>query len=76
MKKIKEIINYDSSIIESSNYEYETQTLIITFKGGSMYQYNGVSVDDYVKFSTSDSVGSEFNKTVSKNYSYEKIETV
>lgn len=74
MKKTTENVNYDSSTIESSSYDFKSQTLYVIFKGDAMYRYDGVTEDDYIKFSTSDSVGAEFNKTISKVYPFEKIE--
>jgi hypothetical protein len=74
MRKTTETIAYDSSTIEASSYDFKTQSLCVIFKGDAMYRYDGVTEEDYVKFSTSDSVGAEFNKTISKVYPFEKIE--
>lgn len=74
MRKTTETIAYDSSTIEASSYDFKTQSLCVIFKGDAMYRYDGVTEDDYVKFSTSDSVGAEFNKSISKVYPFEKIE--
>ena len=74
MRKTTETIAYDSSTIEASSYDFKTQSLCVIFKGDAMYRYDGVTEDDYIKFSTSDSVGAEFNKSISKVYPFEKIE--
>ena len=74
MRKTTETTAYDSSTIEASSYDFKTQSLCVIFKGDAIYRYDVVTEDDYIKFSTSDSVGAEFNKTISKVYPFEKIE--
>ena len=73
MKKLTEIINYDSSTVMSSSYQFDKKELIVEFRGGSKYQFENVDLVDYQEFSTSDSVGKSFNEYIRK-YNGKKIE--
>jgi hypothetical protein len=63
----------ESSMIDSSNYNPETNELIVTFKGGSSYSFNGVVTEDYQAFSESESAGKAFNQYIRK-YNGLKVE--
>jgi hypothetical protein len=56
-----------SSNLVSVGYEEETQTLEIEFKNGSVYQYAGVSLDEFSSFMNADSKGAYFNARI-KHY--------
>lgn len=64
---------YDSSLVKGSLYNYKEKTLIVEFSG-SKYQYNGVELEDYINFSTSDSQGTALNKFIKGKYDFEKLD--
>jgi len=66
---------YDSSLVRESVYEYETNKLTIEF-ASAMYEYVGVSVEDYNSFVNADSQGKALNEIIKGKYEFKKIETV
>jgi hypothetical protein len=73
MKKIAETINYNSSTIESSTYQFDKKDLVVEFRGGTKYYFENVDHSDYLEFSTSDSVGRSFNEYIRK-YNGKRVE--
>ena len=70
----KLIINeYDSSNLKKSEYNTETNELIIEFKKGGKYSYDNVPISIFTKMRKSESQGSYFSKNISKNYKYHKL---
>ena len=65
----------DSSNIIKSEYNENGKSLVLTFKGGTRYQYEGVLHRDYVRFEVSESQGSVFNKTMRK-YTHNKLDNI
>jgi hypothetical protein len=53
-------------MIGSSNYNLDTNELIITFKGGASYSFKDVLTEDYQAFTTSESAGKAFNQYIRK----------
>lgn len=66
-------INIISSTIKSIGYDIKTRILEVEFVRGAIYQYKTVDYIDVVCLLFADSIGSYFNKNISKNYSYEEI---
>lgn len=64
--KNTEICIYESSMIHSSNYDFNTKTLKVEFRGGKTYVYNTVDVEDYLAFSNAKSTGQSFNDYIRK----------
>lgn len=60
------ITHTESSMIDSSNYNPETNELIVTFKGGSSYSFKGVLTEDYQAFTEAESAGKAFNQYIRK----------
>jgi hypothetical protein len=73
MKKQTEICHYESSMISSSFYNFESGKLLVEFNGGALYEFLNVSLDDYRSFSESDSVGKAFNSHI-RQYNGIKVE--
>jgi hypothetical protein len=73
MKKITETINYESSSVTKSTYDFTSRDLIVEFVGGGSYGYEDVELSDYIEFSTSDSVGKAFNSFI-RQYKGQKLE--
>lgn len=68
---------YDSSNILASKYDTANKTLIVIFKNGGQYQYQGVSYTDYYNLENSESQGSVFNSSIRKNYpNFQKLESI
>lgn len=69
------IINVDvtSSNIKNANYNTETEVLTITFNNGSIYEYNKVPWETFVKFRMSESQGKFFNTSISRTFEYKRI---
>jgi hypothetical protein len=64
MKKSSETVIYDSSTVESSVYDFVKKDLLVEFKGGAKYYFEGVSNEDYLSFSTADSIGRSFSEFI------------
>lgn len=63
MKRTETCI-YESSTVDTSQYDYKHKTLIVTFKGGSQYLYEQIDEETYTKFSTADSQGKALNEYI------------
>jgi hypothetical protein len=72
MKKIIETINYESSSVAKSTYDFTSRDLTVEFVGGASYGYEDVELDDYLQFSTSDSIGKAFNSWI-RQYKGQKL---
>jgi hypothetical protein len=66
MKKKTEICIYESSMILSSNFNFDTHELRVEFKGGTIYQFENVELEDYLAFSNGESIGKSFNEYIRK----------
>jgi hypothetical protein len=62
-----------SSNISAIGYETETQTLEIEFLSGGVYQYAGVSVEEYEALMNADSKGKYFHANIKNRYSFTKL---
>lgn len=62
-----------SSNIGAIGYEAETQTLEVEFLNGSIYQYAGVSVEEYEAMMNGDSKGKYLNANIKGRYSFTKL---
>lgn len=62
-----------SSNIAAVGYESETETLEVEFLSGAVYEYKNVPDAVYDQFINASSLGSFFNREISKVYAYEKI---
>jgi len=68
------IINeVESSNVIYSIYDTATKKLLVTFKNGTQYEYEGVPHQAYTKFRMAESQGSFFNKEISKKYVFSKV---
>lgn len=76
--KIDKIWYQSSNILYSEclDNENDLKTLIVVFKGGGTYQYNGVDVNDYVMFvhgGLDGSNGKALNKFIKPKCEFEKL---
>ena len=67
MKKKSEFCTYDSSMIRTSRYNFETKDLEVEFNGGTTYKFENVDIVDYLAFAnTEESIGKSFNQHIRK----------
>lgn len=57
---------HESSMIQSSSYDTQSLELTVTFNGGSIYKYEGVTEEDYNGFVSGESTGKAFNEYIRK----------
>lgn len=76
MKKKTEICIYDSSMIHSSNFNFDSKELKVEFRGGTTYIFNSVDHLDYQAFSNSISIGKAFNEFIKHRYEGSKVNEV
>jgi hypothetical protein len=62
-----------SSNIQNIKFDPKTKTLEITFSGGRVYQYSGVSEEVHKSFVGAKSLGEHFHKHIKDVYAYKKI---
>jgi len=62
-----------SSNIASVGYDENTEILEVEFLNGSIYEYKNVPLVIYQEFINAASLGSYFNREISKTYPYEKV---
>ena len=74
MKKLLETIEYDSSSILKSIYNFKTNELVIHFKIGTGYSYEGVDLNDYQEFSQAESIGKSFHQFIRGKYEIKQFE--
>ena len=67
MKKKSEFCTYESSMIRTSRYNFETKNLEVEFTGGTTYEFDNVDTVDYLAFTnTEESIGKAFNQHIRK----------
>lgn len=66
-------IDINSSNLSSASYDTESKILNVTFKTGSIYEYEKVPWETFTKLRMSESQGKFFNNNIAKVYSYKKI---
>lgn len=73
IKGTKILNEVQSSNLVRTEYDTETQKLIVEFKNGSKYEYDQVPHSTYTKFRMSESQGKFFNTEISKKFNYKKV---
>lgn len=68
-----EMIQVVSSNIESIGYDEDTQILRVKFLNGVTYEYKNVPIMEFEQLKNAPSVGSYFNRSIARNYPYEKV---
>lgn len=66
-------MHWDSTLINSTTYDYVKETLVVDFLSGGSYLYTGVTNRDYLEFSNADSQGKHFIANIRSNFTHEKI---
>jgi hypothetical protein len=62
-----------SSNIKRTEYDTETENLLVEFNNGQVYLYETVPHKVYTQFRLSESQGKFFSSEISKKYKYKKI---
>jgi len=62
-----------STVIRSHRYQEDTETLVITFVSGKIYEYSGVSKLQYEAFRKAFSKGIYFNKYIKPFHSFKEL---
>lgn len=60
----------DSSNINDIEYDDRRNTLKVTFKNNTTFEYHGVSKDEYEKLMKASSIGAHFHKHIRNNKKY------
>lgn len=69
--KIKNII--ESANLAKTEYDVETEHMIVEFKNGSRYEYEKVPHRVYTQFRLSESQGKFFKANIEKTYKFKKL---
>jgi len=68
------IINeISSSNIKTTEYDVDSNKLIVEFNNGQKYEYEGVPLQIYTQFRMSESQGKFFTTKISKTFKYKKL---
>lgn len=62
-----------SSNITHLGYDYETNTLHVTFKSGGVYTYKGVTPNEVADLAQAPSIGSHLSQHIKPKYTGEKL---
>ena len=73
MNKHANVLEKDSSVIITFNYDQEEETLTIRFRSGATYEYYDVPENTYYAFVQADSLGEFFNSEIKGTYPYCRV---
>ena len=62
-----------SSNIVRTEFDTESKLMIVEFKNGMRYQYEGVPHEVYTRFRMTESQGKFFSSDISKKYKFTKL---
>ena len=68
----KQINHYDSSMIESSSYDFKHKILTVHFTGAT-YVYHNVDPQTHSDFANAESQGKALNEFIKGKFEFEKI---
>lgn len=68
-----EMVQVDSSSVDSLGYDEEQQQLYVRFVSGELYLYKGVGVMEFEGLRDAPSIGAYLNRSIKGTYPYEKI---
>ena len=64
----------ESTAIKSVGYNEDKQLLEVEIlETGRIYQYKGVSVEEYLDFMDAKSLGEYYNRVIKENYEYREL---
>lgn len=66
-------VSVNSSNITGLEYNKENSSLLVYFKGGSVYRYNEVPFEEYENLLHAKSVGSYLHRSIKGSYDFERV---
>jgi hypothetical protein len=66
-------VQITSSNLKSAKYNTEEKNLLVEFNNGSIYEYEEVPWETFVKLRMAESQGKYFNSNISKTYKYKRV---
>lgn len=66
-------ITHDSSHIARSQYDLTGHTLDVEFQNGSVYQYHGMTPEEYKDFLYAPSPGEHFHQHIKNDHQYARV---
>jgi len=66
-------VQISSSNLKSAKYNTEEKNLLVEFNNGSIYEYEEVPWETFVKLRMAESQGKYFNSNISKTYKYKRV---
>jgi hypothetical protein len=70
---VAEVMRHNSSYLDETEYDAQSETLDVTFTDGRQYRYSGVPRGIYTQFITSPSKGSAFHRLIRDRYDAEEL---
>jgi hypothetical protein len=70
---MSEVMRHRSSHIDTTEYDYSSETLSVTFTDGRTWQYSNVPRGAYHQFITAPSRGRAFNDVIRDRYDGEEV---
>lgn len=67
-------VEIKSAAINSVVYDKDNQELVVYFKHGGVYKYQGLEADMFYRLLAQDSAGKFFVENIRNNYQFEKLE--
>lgn len=67
---------WESSLIQSTTYNYEKEILTVEFNNHQEYTYEEVSFTDYKEFCDAESQGKHFLSNIRNSKKYQKVDDV
>jgi len=68
-----ELHNVVSSNLSKVGYDAGSQTLLIVFKTGSVYEFANVPESSFIELMQSPSIGTFFSKNIRRRFPYKKV---
>jgi hypothetical protein len=65
---------WDSSLIQSTTYNYEKEALTVEFNNHQEYMYEEVSFNDYKEFCNAESQGKHFLANIRNSKKFQKVD--
>ncbi len=64
---------WDSSLINSTTYNYDKEVLTVEFNNGQEYMYEAITLKEYKEFCDAESQGKHFLANIRNSKKFEKI---
>lgn len=71
---MKEEKYHDSSMITSTEYDFDTKVLEVTFNSGDVYAYYDLPETEYNAMVEAESIGKFFNQYIRNDYDWDPVD--